>query len=224
MMAAGVELLIIDETHHGGSKSGFGGEITAELKLMLDTGRVPIVLLGTEAVPILGIRPAGELAHLAPESIQTLWNERYVTQHRRAHGPRMLIAFDRAELAAAAHRWHTRVEPDTSSFQLGISRHGVEQLAALGTVEADAPGPEVRSRNFISISLEGRWLAWRIRYPACSDQRDQRTAKALGSDPRGARRWGYRLHADRRYASSRRPDQDRAIEGRGHRPDDVQPR
>lgn len=55
MDAAGVELLVIDETHHGGRKTGFGGEITAELKIMLDTGKVPIVLLGTEeAVPIVG--------------------------------------------------------------------------------------------------------------------------------------------------------------------------
>ena len=52
---AGVNLLFIDETQHGGRKSGFGGEVTAELKIMLDTGKVPIVLLGTEeVVPIVG--------------------------------------------------------------------------------------------------------------------------------------------------------------------------
>ncbi|KQN26051.1 hypothetical protein ASE86_07770 [Sphingomonas sp. Leaf33] len=51
----GVELLILDETQHSGQKSGFSREVTAELKIMLDTGRVPIVLLGTEAaIPIVG--------------------------------------------------------------------------------------------------------------------------------------------------------------------------
>lgn len=50
----GVELLILDETQHSGQKSGFSREVTAELKIMLDTGRVPIVLLGTEAaIPLV---------------------------------------------------------------------------------------------------------------------------------------------------------------------------
>lgn len=55
MKDAGVDLLIIDEAHHSGRKSGFGAEVAAELKIMLDTGTVPIVLLGTEeAIPIIG--------------------------------------------------------------------------------------------------------------------------------------------------------------------------
>lgn len=54
MADKGVELLILDETQHSGQKSGFSREITAELKIMLDTGRVPIVLLGTEeAIPLV---------------------------------------------------------------------------------------------------------------------------------------------------------------------------
>lgn len=51
---AGVELLILDETQHSGQKTGFSREVTAELKIMLDTGKVPIVLMGTEkAVPMI---------------------------------------------------------------------------------------------------------------------------------------------------------------------------
>jgi hypothetical protein len=50
---AGTQLVIIDESNHGGKKSGFGGEITASVKLLLDGGVVPVALLGTEeAVPI----------------------------------------------------------------------------------------------------------------------------------------------------------------------------
>lgn len=60
MEANGVQLLILDEAHHAG-RSGFRGDITAEVKLMLDMGVVPIVLLGTEeARPILAA--ARELA------------------------------------------------------------------------------------------------------------------------------------------------------------------
>jgi hypothetical protein len=55
MEDCGVQLLILDEAHHSGRKTGFSNEITAELKIMLDTGLVPIVLLGTEdAVSIIG--------------------------------------------------------------------------------------------------------------------------------------------------------------------------
>lgn len=55
MAEAGVKLLILDETQHSGQKTGFSREVTAELKIMLDTGHVPIVLLGTEAaIPLVG--------------------------------------------------------------------------------------------------------------------------------------------------------------------------
>ena len=51
---AGVELLILDETQHSGQRTGFSSDVTAELKIMLDTGKVPIVLMGTEkAVPLI---------------------------------------------------------------------------------------------------------------------------------------------------------------------------
>lgn len=60
MQQNGTQLLILDEAHHAG-RSGFRGDITAEVKLMLDMGVVPIVLLGTEeARPILA--SAKELA------------------------------------------------------------------------------------------------------------------------------------------------------------------
>ncbi len=50
---AETKLLIIDESQHGGKRSGFGGEITSSVKLLLDGGVVPVALLGTEeAVPV----------------------------------------------------------------------------------------------------------------------------------------------------------------------------
>ncbi|MEO7468777.1 MAG: TniB family NTP-binding protein, partial [Sphingobium limneticum] len=45
---AEVQLLILDETQHSGQKTGYSKDVIAELKILLDTGKVPIVLLGTE--------------------------------------------------------------------------------------------------------------------------------------------------------------------------------
>ena len=80
----GTELLIIDESHHGGRRSGFGGEITSSVKLMLDGGVAPVALLGTEqAIPIFAKdrELSGRLTapcHLGPlrwfdEHDQELW-------------------------------------------------------------------------------------------------------------------------------------------------------
>ncbi|WP_390477932.1 TniB family NTP-binding protein, partial [Altererythrobacter sp. MTPC7] len=44
---ARTEILFIDETQIGGKKSGIDTEILAEVKIMLDDGLMPIVLLGT---------------------------------------------------------------------------------------------------------------------------------------------------------------------------------
>ena len=76
---AGTELVIIDESHHGGKRSGFGGEITSSVKLMLDGGVVPVALLGTEvAVPIFSkdLELSGRLT--APCRLGRLeWNDPY---------------------------------------------------------------------------------------------------------------------------------------------------
>lgn len=76
---AGTELVIIDESHHGGKRSGFGGEITSSVKLLLDGGVVPVALLGTEeAVPVFAkdLELSGRLA--APCSLGRLeWNDPY---------------------------------------------------------------------------------------------------------------------------------------------------
>lgn len=76
---AGTELVIIDESHHGGKRSGFGGEITSSVKLLLDGGVVPVALLGTEeAVPIFAkdLELSGRLT--APCSLGGLrWHDDY---------------------------------------------------------------------------------------------------------------------------------------------------
>lgn len=45
---SGTKLLVIDEAQQGAATSGLGGQIAAAVKLLLDTGVVPVALLGTE--------------------------------------------------------------------------------------------------------------------------------------------------------------------------------
>jgi hypothetical protein len=70
---SGTKLLVIDETQQGAATSGIGGQIAAAVKLLLDTGVVPVALLGTEkAVEVLAKdrELAGRLA--APSSLAPL--------------------------------------------------------------------------------------------------------------------------------------------------------
>lgn len=54
----GTQLVILDESQHSENNTAFGSPIRSEIKLLLDGGHVPFVLLGTEeAIPILGKDP-----------------------------------------------------------------------------------------------------------------------------------------------------------------------
>lgn len=70
---SGTKLLVIDETQQGAATSGIGGQIAAAVKLLLDTGVVPVAPLGTEkAVEVLAKdrELAGRLS--APSSLAPL--------------------------------------------------------------------------------------------------------------------------------------------------------
>lgn len=70
---SGTKLLVIDETQQGAATSGIGGQVAAAVKLLLDTGVVPVALLGTEkAVEVLAKdrELAGRLS--APSSLAPL--------------------------------------------------------------------------------------------------------------------------------------------------------
>ena len=92
-----------------------------------------------KAVDLIGIRPAYELARLSQKVMLAAWENRLVTQHRRTHGPRQVPAFDVAEVEAFASAWHHRIGPDALSHRLDLPYYGLEQIAAIGTLEADAP-------------------------------------------------------------------------------------
>jgi len=87
----------------------------------------------------VGIRPATEIARLSPEVLHWAYENEWLTQHRRMHGPRLLAAFDPAELVSFGVDWRTRVDPQSLAYELGIPLHGVEQVVALGLIRADAP-------------------------------------------------------------------------------------
>lgn len=102
----------------------------------------------------VGIRPATEIARLSTEVLMWAWDEGHFTQHRRAHGPRELPAFDRVELVHFSDMWSKRVSPSSLAHELGISLHGVEQFAALGIIPANAPAIPNSGPHFYPEDVE----------------------------------------------------------------------
>ena len=70
-------LVILDETQHSEKGSGFGSAITAELKLLIDTGNFSIVLLGTEKAKAVIMRDRELVSRLlAPCNLDPLkWHD-----------------------------------------------------------------------------------------------------------------------------------------------------
>ena len=102
----------------------------------------------------VGIRPATEIARLSTEVLMWAWDEGHLTQHRREHGPRELPAFDRVELVNFSDMWSKRVSPSSLAHELGISLHGVEQLAALGVIPASTPAIPNSGPHFYPEDVE----------------------------------------------------------------------
>lgn len=91
------------------------------------------------AANAVGIRPATEIAKLSRHTLLWAWENGHFSRHQRVHGSKRLPAFDREEVARFGDDWRKRVEPVSLAFELGISLYGVEQIAALGIIPADAP-------------------------------------------------------------------------------------
>jgi hypothetical protein len=83
--------------------------------------------------PPVGIRKASEIAKLSPEVLHAAWTHGLVDQEQRFHGEKTLPAFHPAQLRALGEAWRARIEPQAVAYELGISLHGVEQLAALSS-------------------------------------------------------------------------------------------
>lgn len=146
------------------------------------------------AIQPIGIRPATQTARLSPEVLQSAWEHGILTQHHRVHGARSLPAFDPTELVALGESWRERIEPKGFAYDLGISYHGVEQLAALGTIIADGvalpgTGPHFEPRTV------AEFLA-KLAQPTMPLQRDTlplvEAVTLIGGRPKP---WGPILHA-----------------------------
>ena len=103
-----------------------------------------------DPIELLGMRPAAEASGIKDDVLTAFWEDRAFTQHRRAHGGRMLPAIERNELVEFACRWQDRVEIESFAYQLGITFHGVEQLIALDLLPATAPALHEGSPNLTS--------------------------------------------------------------------------
>jgi hypothetical protein len=84
----------------------------------------------------IGIRPAYEAAKLDPETILQAREEGLLASYERKHGPRLVPAFDRDEVTAFGLAWNARIQSSKVGYDFGISNYGVEQLVALGEMEA----------------------------------------------------------------------------------------
>jgi hypothetical protein len=73
----------------------------------------------------------------------------------RAHGKRNLPAFAPAEVGEFGDMWRKRVSPESAAYELGISLHGVEQLAALGILADDAPALPGSGPHFHPETVDG---------------------------------------------------------------------
>ncbi|MDR6145971.1 hypothetical protein QE363_001764 [Sphingomonas sp. SORGH_AS870] len=106
----------------------------------------------------VGIRPATEIARLSTEVLMWAWEQGHFTQHRRAHGPRELPAFDRGELVTFSDMWTKRVTASSLAHELGITLHGVEQLAALDVIPASAPAIRNSGPHFYPEDVENFFM------------------------------------------------------------------
>lgn len=131
------------------SEAGFRRKNTAKGSL----SRCEALKLANSLKPV-GIRPATEIARLSTKILMWAWDAGHFTQHRRAHGPRELPAFDRVELVNFSDKWSKRVSPSSLAHELGISLHGVEQLAALGVIPAKAPAIPDSGPHFYPEDVE----------------------------------------------------------------------
>lgn len=120
----------------------------------------------------VGIRRATEIAGLSPEVLLAAWDHGLLARHRRKHGVRIMAAFDPVELAAFGDAWRRRVPPDTVAHdRLGISRHGVEQLAMIGELVAEGPAIPGTGPHFLPETIDA-YVAWFTDPHAWSDFED----------------------------------------------------
>jgi hypothetical protein len=102
----------------------------------------------------IGLRPASEIAHLDPDTLLAAQREGLLSHAKRLHGEKLLPGFYRHEVIALGAQWNSRIEASTIAFDLGISLYGVEQMAALGILPANAPKLAHEGPHFTEEDIE----------------------------------------------------------------------
>lgn len=102
----------------------------------------------------IGLRPASEAAKLDPETMSRAQAEGMLAKFERQHGSRTLPAFDREEAIRFGRNWNARVPVSKVAFDFEISHHGVEQLAAMGILNASAPRFEEEGPHFTQQDID----------------------------------------------------------------------
>lgn len=103
----------------------------------------------------IGLRPASEAAKLDPETMLRARSEGMLVKYERRHGSRTLPAFDRQEATEFGERWNARIPISKVAYDFAISHHGVEQLVAMGVLEATGPRFEDEGPHFTDEDVDG---------------------------------------------------------------------
>lgn len=125
------------------------------LQLVLDYDRLAGRVVHGSSYEFVGIRQAISIGQFGDDMLVKLWEAGVLPQHVRRHGGQEVMAFDRAHLKDFARRWHERIGGRELSYSLGMSFHGVEQLAALKIISADAPALPGTGPYFEPSAVDG---------------------------------------------------------------------
>lgn len=78
---------------------------------------------------VASIREASAISGLEDDTLRSAWEARLVTRRYRAHGDRLLPAFEVRELLAFAGAWKTRVSASSVGYRFGLPTYAIEQCA-----------------------------------------------------------------------------------------------
>ncbi len=93
---------------------------------------------GNKGIHVVGIREASALAGLDDDVLRSIWEARLVTRRYRAHGARLLPAFDLEELKRFAKAWKARASAATVAYRFGLPTYAIEQCATLQVLRPSA--------------------------------------------------------------------------------------
>ena len=87
---------------------------------------------GDELDRIVGLREASAISGLEDDTLRAAWEACLITRRYRAHGNRLLPAFEVRELLAFAEAWRTRVSASSVASRFGLPTYAIEQCVIRG--------------------------------------------------------------------------------------------